>query len=167
MVRGVEDLPIRINSFELPVDARLVASVKNSSALAPLGFQELIELPAGTNGLMLGTMIDIHMYGPGASSLNTLEGCWHAYSPPTVPFPGSFLLGTGAEDYPESAYYFNAGARHAHPIHTSRRLLQSVCLTVLSGPYRGPTSGLTVMEKPSSNQSLVSFYKLHHRDPFL
>lgn len=22
------------------------------------------------------------------------------------------------------------------------------------------------MQKPSSNQSLVSFYKLHHRDPF-
>jgi hypothetical protein len=35
--------------------------------------------------------------------------CWHAYSPPDTPFPGSFLLGTGAEDYPESAYYFNAG----------------------------------------------------------
>ena len=43
---------------------------------------------------MLGTMIDIIMYGPGAGSLNTLEGCWHAYSPPSVPFPGSFLLGT-------------------------------------------------------------------------
>jgi hypothetical protein len=63
--------------------------------------------------------------------------CLHEYFPwlwwlllTTVPaanvqccsaFPGSFLLGTGAEDYPESAYYFNAG------------------------PYRGPTSGLTVM----------------------
>jgi hypothetical protein len=82
MVRGVEDLPVRVNSFELPVDARLVASVKNSSALAPLGFHDMINLPAGTNGLMLGTMIDIRMYGPGASSLNTLEGCWHAYSPP-------------------------------------------------------------------------------------
>ena len=82
MVRGVEDLPVRVNSFELPVDARLVASVKNSSALAPLDFHDMINLPAGTNGLMLGTMIDIRMYGPGASSLNTLEGCWHAYSPP-------------------------------------------------------------------------------------
>lgn len=33
---------------------------------------------------MLGTMIDITMYGAGAGSLNTLEGCWHAYSPPEV-----------------------------------------------------------------------------------
>ena len=50
----------------------------------------------------------------------------------------------GAEDYPESAYYFNAG------------------------PYRGPTSGLTVMEKSDGKDglSLVSFFKLHHRDPF-
>jgi hypothetical protein len=142
MCRGVENLPIQINSFTLPPTARLIASVKNSSALQPLGFHDMIELPAGTRGLMLGTMIDIIMYGPGAGSLNTLEGCWHAYSPPTTPFPGSFLLGTGAEDYPESAYYFNAG------------------------PYRGPTSGLTVMEKLSTNLSLASFYKLHHRDPF-
>jgi len=50
------------------------------------------------------------------------------------------LLGTGSEDYPESAYYFNAG------------------------PYRGPTSGLTVWET-SATLSHISFYKLHHRDP--
>ena len=141
MVRGVEGLPVQINSFTLPPTAKLVASVQNSSALAPLGFHDLIEVPAGTSGLMLGSMIDIRMYGHGAGSLNTLEGCWHAYSPPATPFPGSFLLGTGAEDYPESAYYFNAG------------------------PYRGPTSGLTVMA-PGDQLSLVSFYKLHHRDPF-
>ena len=48
-----------------------------------------------------------------------------------------------ARSYPESAYYFNAG------------------------PYRGPTSGLTVFEQAKSDagESLVSFYKLHHRDP--
>eukprot|EP00035_Acanthoeca_spectabilis_P004900 m.107915 g.107915 ORF g.107915 m.107915 type:complete len:358 (-) comp12779_c0_seq2:1181-2254(-) len=141
MCRGVEGLPNRIGSFELPPTARLVASVSNSSELAPLGFHELVNVPLGTSGLMLGTMIDITMYGAGAESLNTLEGCWHAYSPPDTPFPGSFVLGTGAEDYPESAFYFNAG------------------------PYRGPTSGLTVM-KPGANLSLVSFYKLHHKDPF-
>jgi hypothetical protein len=83
------------------------------------------------------------MYGKGYASINTLEGCWHAYSPPNVPFPGSFLLGTGAEDYPESAYYFSAG------------------------PWRGPTSGLTVKEEePFDPISRVSFYKLHHKDPF-
>ena len=60
-------------------------------------------------------------------------------SPPSTPWPG-WLLGTGAEDYPESAYYFNAG------------------------PYRGATAGLTVMQ-PGPELSLVSFYKLHHKDP--
>ena len=79
-------------------------------------------------------MIDLAMYGKNAESLNTLEGCWHAYSPPTTPFPG-LLLGTGAEDYPESAFYFN------------------------SGPWRGPTSGLTVWQ-PGTDISRVSFYKL-------
>mmetsp|Transcript_29310 Transcript_29310/g.63193 ORF Transcript_29310/g.63193 Transcript_29310/m.63193 type:complete len:210 (-) Transcript_29310:26-655(-) len=140
MCRGVENLaPLTISGFSLPADARLVASVRNSS-LAPLDFHELIHIPSGTSGLMLGTMIDITMYGPGASSLNTLGGCWHAHVPPDAPFPG-MLLGTGAEDYPESAYYFNAG------------------------PYRSATSGLTVFDK-GDTESRVSFYKLHTRDPF-
>ena len=76
---------------------------------------------------------------PSQPPLVTLEGCWHAYSPPTAPFPG-LLLGTGAEDYPESAYYFNAG------------------------PWRGPTSGLTVWALGEENR--IAFYKLHHRDPY-
>ena len=39
---------MQINSFVLPANAKLVASVRNSSALAPLGFHDMIELPAGT-----------------------------------------------------------------------------------------------------------------------
>lgn len=140
MVRGVQNRPVTVGGFELPAPARLVASVVNAS-LAPLEFHDLINVPVGRSGLMLGAMIDVVMYGSGHGSFNTLEGCWHAYSPPDTPFPGSFLLGTGAEDYPESAYYFSAG------------------------PWRGPTSGLTVMEA-NATTSRVSFYKLHHRDPF-
>jgi len=34
-----------------------------------------------------------------------------------------------------------------------------------AGPYRGPTSGLTVLS-PSAQLSLVSFYKLHSHDMF-
>ena len=63
----------------------------------------------------------MQLYGPGAGSLNSLEGCWHFHSPPTTPFPGSFLLGTGAEDYPESAYCECASVWRAHsttPAHT-------------------------------------------------
>lgn len=59
MVRGVEDLPVTVAGFTLPPNARLVASVVNSSALAPLGFHTMINIPKGTSGLMLGTMIDI------------------------------------------------------------------------------------------------------------
>jgi len=101
MVRGVDNLAVSINGFQLPAGARLVASVANSS-LAPLDFHDLVSIPPGTTGLMLGAMIDMQLYGAGAGSLNSLEGCWHAHVPPTTPFPGSFLLGTGAEDYPES-----------------------------------------------------------------
>ena len=40
--------------------------------------------------------------GPHADNTNSLEGCWRGYEPPTAPFPGTLMLGTGAEDYPES-----------------------------------------------------------------
>jgi len=64
MVRGVEDLPVTIGNFELPPNARLNASVRNAT-LHPLDFHELIQVPAGTSGMMLGTMVDITMWvGP-------------------------------------------------------------------------------------------------------
>ncbi len=34
-----------------------------------------------------------------------------------------------------------------------------------AGPYRGPTSGLSVWNLVSPTLSHLSFYKLHHRDP--
>jgi len=140
MVRGVENIPIDISGFQLPFNARLQASLKTSVNLPILAFHELISISSGTGGVLLGTMIDLQSLDKG--SLNSLEGCWHAFTPPDAPYPG-LLLGTGAEDYPESAYYFNAG------------------------PFRGPTSGLSVMAPGNASQpfSRVSFYKLHHRDP--
>eukprot|EP00048_Salpingoeca_helianthica_P020358 m.247015 g.247015 ORF g.247015 m.247015 type:complete len:205 (+) comp47114_c0_seq1:436-1050(+) len=139
MVRGVENINWVVGSFTLPLTARLTASVRTSTNLKVLDFHELVNIPAKQQGLVLGTMIDIASADGG--SLNSLEGCWHAFMPPTASYPG-LLLGTGAEDYPESAYYFNAGL------------------------YRGPTSGLTVFAPGNSTRpSLMSFYKLHHRDP--
>jgi hypothetical protein len=138
MARGVENIPLTVGGLTLPQNAKLIANVHNSVNLPVLAFHELVNVPSGA-GLLLGTMIDISSDDSG--TLNSLEGCWHAYMPPSAPYPG-LLLGTGAEDYPESAYYFNAG------------------------PYRGPTSGLTVMRPgKAGTPSRISFYKLHHRDP--
>jgi len=137
--RGVENIPATVGSFTLPPTARLGAQVVNST-LQVLDFHTLLYLPKGTKGLMLAAMIDMWLFGPHADQTNSLEGCWHFFSPPDAPFPG-LLLGTGAEDYPESAYYFNAGK------------------------YLGPTSGLSVWDIQSPTLSHVSFYKLHHRDP--
>lgn len=138
-VRGVENMPLVLSGLNLPPTARLVASVKNAS-LPVLAFHDLITLPSGTPGCILAVMIDLTMYGTNAVNTNSLEGCWRGYEPPTAPFPGTIMLGTGAEDYPESAYYFNAG------------------------PYHGSTSGMSVFTT-SPELSRVSFYKLHHRDP--
>ena len=138
MARGVEDIPLLVGGLPLPLSARLHVAVRTSLALPVLDFHELVNIPNGS-GLLLATMIDLSSADGG--SLNSLEGCWHAYMPPSAAFPG-LLLGTGAEDYPESAFYFN------------------------SGPYRGPTSGLSVMRPGNANTpSRVSFYKIHYRDP--
>jgi len=141
MARGVENIPLVVGGIPLPSNARLQMILRQSLNLPVLAFHELVNLPSG-QGRLLGSMIDITSKDNG--TLNSLEGCWHAYMPGTqyTKFPG-LLLGTGSEDYPESAYYFNAG------------------------PYRGPTSGLTVYERGSSTKqhSNISFYKLHHRDP--
>jgi len=143
MVRGVENIPLRIGSLDLPPEARLQTILKMSVNLPVLSFHRLVDLDNG-QGFLFGTMIDLNMDDSG--TLNSLEGCWHAYFPGTVynEFPG-LLLGTGSEDYPESAYYFNAG------------------------PYRGPTSGLTVYDpaEVEGGISKISFYKLHYRDPIL
>jgi len=140
MVRGVENIPLTIGYIQLPVEARLRTYLQTSTSLPVLGLHEIVNVASG-NGYLFGTMIDINTLDNG--TLNSLEGCWHAYFPGTqyAEWPG-LLLGTGAEDYPESAYYFNAG------------------------PYRGSTSGLTVMEpKVEDGISKISFYKLHHKDP--
>jgi len=140
MVRGVENIPLKIGSIQLPSSSRLHTFLKTSISLPVLGFHEMVDLKT-EKGLLLGTMIDLVTDDNG--TLNSLEGCWHAYFPGTqyAQYPG-LLLGTGAEDYPESAYYFNAG------------------------PYRGPTSGLTVFVRGKNpGASRISFYKLHHKDP--
>jgi hypothetical protein len=72
-VRGVENLPLTVGSYDLPPTARLIASVVNAS-VPVLGFHRLIDIPAGTSGLMLAAMIDITLYGPNASRTNSLEG---------------------------------------------------------------------------------------------
>ena len=142
MARGVENLaPLTMGNIHIPTTARLHAIVKTSLSLPVLSFHTLAEVPG--QGAVLGTMIDFTSADRG--SLNSLEGCWHVYGFPKIdPYPG-LVLGTGGEDYPESAFYFNAGL------------------------YRGPTSGLTVMQPGNTAMpnSHVSFYKLHHQDPLM
>jgi len=141
MARGVENIPLSIGGISLPANARLQIILQSSLNLPTLEFHDLVNIASG-RGRLVGSMIEISTYDNG--TLNSLEGCWHAFLPGTEydQYP-ALVLGTGSEDYPESAYYFNAG------------------------PYRGPTSGLTIMERANSTThfSNISFYKLHHRDP--
>lgn len=124
-VRGVENLPISLEGASVPTGtggspkARMVLQ-RNNKTLSPLEYLNLVDLPAGTQGLVFQTMLSF-----SAASINTLGGCVHWYGTSAEKFPG-VLLATGTEDFYSSSYYFDLanGATHFH--------LPSVGLTHLS-----------------------------------
>lgn len=101
IVRGAENLPITIGGVTLPTTARMNLQITNAT-FSPLDYVTLVDVPTG-NGLVFMQTLTF-----AAGNLNTLEGCYHAYTPYSTPYPG-LLLSTGTEDYFDSAYYFNGG----------------------------------------------------------
>lgn len=98
-VRGAENLPINIGGVPVPTSARLNVQVTNMT-LQPLEFAPVAAAPRGTNGVLA-----LHTLSFTAPNLNSLEGCYHAYTPGNASFPG-MLLSSGTEDY------FDSGASH-------------------------------------------------------
>ncbi len=93
IVRGAENLPLQIGGVNIPADsgARLVLQVVNTT-LQPLEYVNVVDIPYGSG------LIFQHTLSFSAGNLNTLEGCYHLYSPYSASFPG-MLLSTGTEDY--------------------------------------------------------------------
>lgn len=135
IVRGSENLPMVIGGVALPATARLGLTVVDR-ALQPLEWVDVISAPAGTVGMAF-----THTLSYAGVNLNTLEGCYHAYTPANAPFPG-FLVSTGTEDYFDSAYYFS------------------------SGRFWGPNAGLTHIQVNSTHAEM-SAYRFHVSDPIV
>ena len=134
ILRGAQNIPITIGGVTIPQHARLLQFVTNAT-IPPLEVVDLASVPAGTSGLLF-----MHVISGAAENPNSLEGCYHLFSPPTAPWPGT-LLSTGTEDFFDSAYYFDGGE------------------------YRLPVDGLT--EESFGRAVTFSAYRFHEEDPIL
>lgn len=104
IVRGSDNLPLRIGGVDLPSTARMKLYNTNVE-LAPLQFVDLAKV-SGAGMLFLTTM------QVESGNQNFMEGCMHLYTQDYTQWPG-LLLSTGMEDYFDSAFYFNGGTFHA------------------------------------------------------
>lgn len=95
IVRGAEtNIPIIIGGVTVPLTGRMNLQITNAT-YAPLDYVTLVDAPSG-NGLLFH-----HTLTFTAGNLNTLEGCYHAYTPYSAAYPG-LLMSTGTEDYYDS-----------------------------------------------------------------
>jgi len=137
IVRGTENLPIHVGGVMIPSTSRMILQQLNSAVYAPLDWVTIAsidESAAQHQGALF-----FHTLAVTSGNLNFLEGCYHAYSPASAPFPG-VIISTGTEDYFDSAFYFNGGIFHAE------------------------NSGYTHYSSNSTTVTL-SAYRLHDSDP--
>eukprot|EP01006_Ploeotia_vitrea_P017924 TRINITY_DN49166_c0_g1_i1.p1 TRINITY_DN49166_c0_g1~~TRINITY_DN49166_c0_g1_i1.p1 ORF type:complete len:423 (-),score=54.08 TRINITY_DN49166_c0_g1_i1:764-2032(-) len=111
------------------------------SEVPPLQWVPAVSLSSSSLKAMgaAGGYIFQHTLAVASGNENFLEGCYHAYTPYTAPFPG-IVLSTGTEDYYDSGWYFNAGE------------------------FMLPVSGFT-HRKMSKNLVTWSAYRFHEMDP--
>jgi len=102
MVRGTEQRRISVGETVLPVGVRLQLQKIVHRSVGELEYVTLASVKRGRGTMLLTTL------AVSSTAEGFLEGCFHRYSPYNQAFPG-MLLGTGTEDYFNSAYYFNAG----------------------------------------------------------
>ena len=134
IVRGSENLPTSFHGFTLPSAARLVQSRLEGAVFAPLQYVPLMTVEAGKRGLLF-----CHTLSVSSASLNFIEGCYHAFTKSGQAFPG-LIVGTGTEDYFDSAFAFDGGQFHS------------------------PESGLTHYSE-AGGQFALSAYRMHDVDP--
>ena len=88
----------------MPPNARLQLQRIDNVTYAPLDLVPLVTLPRGYAGLLYMTTLATQTTPAGN---NYIEGCWHLFPSANATWPG-VVLGTGVEDYFDSAYWFCA-----------------------------------------------------------
>eukprot|EP00039_Didymoeca_costata_P010886 m.148378 g.148378 ORF g.148378 m.148378 type:complete len:579 (-) comp14996_c0_seq8:98-1834(-) len=151
-VRGTENLPVVLpgSGIPLPSTARLSLQKNNWAVRQPQEFIPIASLPAGTKGMMFQTTFAVETAPVGGDQAGGgyIEGCWSFYRQHNESYPG-LVVGTGVEDYFDSAYYFGGDSM----IH--RGLL-----------FSSPLSGLTYFDR-SNGIERISAYRFHNADPLV
>jgi hypothetical protein len=140
ILRGGVNIPINVGSLKLNTDStglRLV-QYRTDAVFKAQEFITLANVSRSKSGVFF-----MHTLSFAAPNLNTLEACYHWYSPYDTPFPGT-LLSTGTEDFFDSAYYFNGGQFHL--------------------PVSGFTHLNTTANTPYGSVTF-SAYRFHNEDP--
>ena len=158
-VRGTVNLPAVMPGSGLPLPAdsdggfaklrpRLWLQRNEMAVRQPLEYVTVAQLPAGTRGVVLGTSwaVESRPVGGSGAGGGYIEGCWTFYRAHNESFPG-LVVGTGVEDYFDSAYYFGADSGNG-------------LLT-----FQTPLNGLTVGERTDDGIERLSAYRFHASDP--
>eukprot|EP00040_Diaphanoeca_grandis_P025793 m.143394 g.143394 ORF g.143394 m.143394 type:complete len:516 (+) comp30316_c0_seq3:97-1644(+) len=154
IIRGTENVPVQVNGFTLPPQARLQTVSTSEVQVPSLAFVPIVNMTKGS-GLVFGHTVAID----GNPMFTYLEGCFHLITPFTLPmkygvganFPG-ITLSTGMEDYYDSSFYFHAGLF---------QLGASGVVHMCSGRPGSFPHPLC----PQGNTSKWSAYRFHHKDP--
>jgi hypothetical protein len=109
-VRGTESLPVvlPLSGIPLPPTARLrLQRMGGWATRRPLEYVNVSVHAPGQRGLifLVGFAVEARPVGGSAAGGGYVEGCWQFYREHDEPFPG-LVVGTGVEDYFDSAFYF-------------------------------------------------------------
>jgi len=138
IVRGSEDLVTNFNGFILPPTAIMIQQTIRNANHSSLDWINIVDIPPShpqSSGFLFS-----HTLSVAGQHAFFLEGCYHAFTPYSVEFPG-MIVSTGTEDYFISAYYFDGGIFHL------------------------PNSGMTHWNQVNNSYTEVSAYRIHDLDP--
>lgn len=151
-VRGTENLPVMLpGGLTLPSSARLILQKNEWATRQPYEFVNVISLPAHQNGLifMSSLFVEARPVGGSKAGGGYIEGCWNLINGANSSYPG-LVVGTGVEDYFDSAYYFGADS----PGHKAQEFIS-------------PLSGLPFFSRTSDGYERLSAYRFHNLDPLI
>lgn len=151
-VRGTENMPVILpGGLALPSNSRLQLQKNLWATRNPLEYVSVASLPAGQTGMVFQASLGVEArpVGGPAQGGDYIEGCWQFYGTNTTAFPG-LVVGTGVEDYFDSAYYFGVDTDLQRPL-----------------LYSTPLSGLPYFARTSDGFERLSAYRFHAQDPLV
>lgn len=151
-VRGTENMAVILpGGLQLPPSSRLFLQKNLWATRNPLEYITVAELPPGQAGMVFQATLGVEARPVGGQSEGGgyIEGCWQFYGTNKTAFPG-LVVGTGVEDYFDSAYYFGVDTDLGRAL-----------------PYATPLAGLPYFARTDDGFERLSTYRFHAQDPLV